>query len=74
MVERIIGIATLATLVAAVAFAGYQYKEVHLPEFAELQAKVEYQECIQRCIDTCKANGIPVDQCRCDHCNVYKVH
>ncbi len=72
MIERIISIAGLATLVAAVAFAGYQYKEVHLPEFEELRAAVEYQQCVQRCLDTCRANQVPVDRCNCNHCNVYR--
>ncbi len=72
MVERILGMVAVATLFAAVAFAGYQYKEVHLPAFEELQAAVEYQQCIQRCIDTCRANQVPVDRCNCNHCNVYR--
>ena len=72
--ERILSLAALATLIAGVAFAGYQYKEVHLPAFQELQATVEYQACIQQCLDTCRANAVPVDRCNCNHCNVYKVH
>ncbi len=72
MIERILTMAAAATLFAAVAFAGYQYKEVHLPEFQELQAAVEYQQCVQRCTDTCKANQVPIDRCNCDHCNVYR--
>lgn len=70
--ERILGLVALATLVAGVAFAGYQYKEVHLVEFAELQATVEHQQCIQQCVDTCRANNVPIDECNCSHCNVYK--
>lgn len=70
--ERILALVTLGILIAGVSFAGYQYKEIHLPEFEELKAEVTYQQCIQRCIDTCRANDISVDKCRCDHCNVYK--
>ncbi len=70
--ERIIGIISLGLLVAGATFAGYQYKEVHLPEFETLKHTVEYQVCIQRCIDTCKANSISVDLCNCNHCNVYR--
>ena len=70
--ERIISIISLGLLVAGVAFAGYQYKEVHLPEFETLKLTVEYQQCVQRCVDTCKANRISVDTCNCNHCNVYK--
>lgn len=72
--ERILTLVAVATLIAGVAFAGYQYKEEHLPAFAELEAKVEYQACIQQCLDTCRANAVPVDRCNCSHCNVYKVH
>ena len=72
-VDRILSLAAVATLIAGVAFAGYQYREVHLPEFEELKATVTYQQCIQRCIETCRANGISVDQCNCNHCNVYRV-
>lgn len=71
--DRILSLVALVTLIAGVAFAGYQYKEVRLPEFEALKNQVQYQACIQQCIDTCKANGIPVDKCKCDHCNVYKV-
>jgi hypothetical protein len=72
MIERIAGLIGLVTLIAGVAFAGYQYREVHLPQFEELQATVEYQKCIQQCIETCRDNGVPIDQCRCDRCNVYR--
>ena len=74
MIERIATLAGLAILIASVAFAGYQYREVHLPEFEEMKSVVEYQQCIQRCVDTCRANGIPVDRCKCDHCNVYRIN
>jgi len=72
MIERVLGLVGLATLFAAVAFAGYQYKEVHLPEFEDLRNTVEYQQCISECLETCKANGISIDQCNCDRCNVYR--
>jgi hypothetical protein len=72
--ERILSLVAIGTLIAGVAFAGYQYKEQHIPAFMELQAKVEYQACIQQCLDTCRANAVPVDRCNCNHCNVYKVH
>ena len=72
MLERILGVIAIGTLAAGVAFGGYQYKEVHLPEFAELQATVKYQECIRQCQETCQANGIPIDQCNCGHCQVHR--
>jgi hypothetical protein len=74
MIERILAWVAGVTLVAGVAFAGYQYKEVHLPEFEILKNTVEYQQCVQQCVDTCKANGVPVDKCNCDHCNVFRHH
>ncbi len=67
-------LAGLAVLMAGAVFAGYQYTEVHLPAFQELQATVEHQQCIQQCTATCKANSVPIDRCNCDHCNVYRVH
>jgi len=70
--DRITSLIAFAVLIAGVAFAGYQYKEVHLPEFEALKVTVQYQECVQRCIETCKANGISVDKCNCTHCNVYR--
>jgi hypothetical protein len=72
--SKFMSLVALATLIASVAFAGYQYKEIHLPEFEALKNSVAYQACIQQCIDTCRANGISVDACKCDHCNVYKAH
>jgi hypothetical protein len=72
MLERISTIVALAVICAGVAFGAYQYREVHLPAFEQLKATVEYQQCIQRCIDTCKANGILVDKCKCGHCDVYR--
>ncbi len=72
MIERIGGVIGIAMLVAAVAFAGYQYKEVHLPEFEALKVTVEYQQCVARCIATCRANGISADVCNCNNCNVYR--
>ena len=70
--ERVTSLIGLVILLASVVFAGYQYKEVHLPEFEALKATVEYQQCVQRCIDTCKANRISIDDCNCNHCNVYR--
>ena len=71
--ERLLAIIAAGSLAASVAFAGYQYKEVHLPEFEEIKATVVYQQCIQQCIDTCRANNVPVDRCNCSHCNVYRI-
>lgn len=71
-VSRFMSLVGFASLLAGVAFAGYQYREVHLPAFEKLKASVTYQECIQRCKETCQANGVPLDRCRCDHCNVYR--
>jgi len=70
--ERFLGLVGLATLFAAVAFAGYQYREIHLPEFEDLKNTVEYQQCISDCLTTCRANSIPPEKCRCDHCNVHR--
>lgn len=70
--QRIMSIIGIATMAAGVAFAGYQYKEEHLPAFEKLQAAVEYQQCIQRCTETCRANGVPIDICNCGHCNVFR--
>jgi hypothetical protein len=71
--EKILSLVAVATLIAGVAFAGYQYKEEHIPAFQELQAQVEYQACVQRCVDTCRANSVPIDRCNCGHCNVHRV-
>ncbi len=71
-VDRIIAIVTLSLVVSGAAFAGYHYRDIHLPEFETLKASVTYQECIQRCMDTCKANGVPLDRCNCGHCHVYR--
>ncbi len=73
-VGNILTIVTVGSMVAAVAFAGYHYREEHLPAFQELKATVDYQACIQQCVDTCKLNGIPVDQCNCSLCEVYRNH
>lgn len=72
MITKILTIVSLATLIAGAVFAGYQYKQIHLPEFEALKVKVDYHECIRKCKDTCKANGISVDKCKCDHCNIYR--
>jgi hypothetical protein len=71
--QRIGALISVATMAAGVAFAGYQYKEEHLPAFEKLQATVEYQTCINRCKQTCQANNVPLDVCNCTHCNVHKV-
>ena len=73
MIERIMTLVGVAIFAAGAAFGAYQYKEVHLPAFEELKAAMTYQQCIQRCIETCRANGVPVDRCNCGHCNVYRV-
>ncbi len=77
MLEKIFGntltIAAVAVLFAGVAFAGYQYREVHLPAFEELRITVTRQQCIQQCMDVCRANDVPMDRCNCSHCNVYNV-
>jgi hypothetical protein len=73
-VGNILTLVTVGSMIAAVAFAGYQYKEVHLPAFESVKATVDYQACIQQCIETCNANGIPIDQCNCGHCQVYRNH
>jgi len=70
--EKIITVASLSLLIAGASFGGYHYKEVHLPSFEKIQADMEYQKCIQRCTETCRANGVPLDRCKCDHCNVFK--
>jgi hypothetical protein len=41
MLERISTIVALAVICAGVAFAGYQYREVHLPAFEQLKATEE---------------------------------
>jgi hypothetical protein len=69
-IDRILAIVGIATAVAAVSFAGYQYREVHLPEFEELKAVVGYQQCIQQCQSTCTANGVSLNECSCGHCNL----
>ena len=74
MIDRIANWVGLFVLVSAVAFAGYQYKEVHLPEFEVLKNTVEYHQCIQQCRNTCKANAVPLDKCNCMHCNVFKAY
>lgn len=71
--ERISSLVAIATLMAAIIFGWYQYREVHLPEFEELKIAVTYQQCIQQCVDVCRANGVPIDRCNCNHCNVYRV-
>lgn len=70
---NLLALITVATMVASVVFAGYQYRQVHLPEFRELQATVTYQQCIQQCENVCRANSIPLDRCNCGHCNVYRM-
>jgi hypothetical protein len=73
MTEKVLGLVALGTLIAGVAFGGYQYREVHLPEFEEMKAQVNYQACIQQCIETCRANNVPAEKCNCSHCHVYRI-
>lgn len=64
MTEKIVAI---GSLIAALGGAGW-----HLNEFEEFKATVEYHRCIEECRQACKENGIPIDDCRCSHCSVYK--
>ena len=70
-VGNILTLVTVGSMIAAVAFAGYQYREVHLPAFESIKATVEYQACVQQCVDTCRANNVPMERCICSHCQVY---
>lgn len=61
----------LGVIAAAVAFGGYHYREVHLPDFAMIQAEVLFDKCMRECIEVCAANGIDHGVCVCDHCRKY---
>ena len=71
--EKFFNIIALAGLLGFVVFNYYDYRESHIPEFETLQATVEYQQCIERCRETCIANHIPLNLCDCRHCNVYRM-
>lgn len=40
----------------------------HLVEYELTKAQVLYQACFDECHETCRANGVTLDACNCDHC------
>jgi hypothetical protein len=62
---------TLGTLAAAIGFGGYHYQQVHLPQFAMIQAEVLYDKCMRECHEVCTANEVPLATCKCGHCLKY---
>ena len=64
-------IIALAAIAALVAFEGYRYERIHLPQFAMIQAEVLFEKCLRECKEICEANGIDADECICEHCRKY---
>jgi hypothetical protein len=69
---------SLGLLAAGVAFGGYHYREVHLPDFAMVKAEALYEKCVRDCHTVCTENGIPIfatpedpRECKCEHCLKY---
>lgn len=60
----------IGLIAAGAAFGGYHYREVHLPDFAMIQAEVLYDKCMRECHEVCEANRVE-GPCKCDHCKRY---
>jgi len=72
MLEKFLMISAVVTLIGGGGAAAWHYKEIHLPSYEQLRNQMDHTQCIHECRETCRANGIPIDRCKCKHCDVFR--